>query len=246
VQLARVIGSSMSRIAEAVVAALRLHREIPQHSRGMPYLDIVREFTAVSTSAYPVLIEVLDTVLRRHIVTDARRQWEFDAERPAVTVERAVGFADLVGFTTVANTLEPDELTDLLERFETTVSDVLGAAGGRVVKTIGDEVMFVLDDPGSACSAGLRIVEAVGMDDRLPAVRVGVGAGRVLSYGGDHFGTPVNLAARLVKLAGEGVLADEHAALANRDDTVTVEPLEPQIIKGFERAIPAYTIRRRA
>ena len=55
-------------------------------------------------------------------------------------------FADLVGFTTLSEQLEDDELAALVSRFQSVAFDLVAAGGGRVVKTLGDEVMVVCED----------------------------------------------------------------------------------------------------
>src|SRR6185503_9537109 len=61
------------------------------------------------------------------------------------TVEGAVGFVDLVGYTALAEELEDESLAELVQRFVDLAHDTVVRAGGRIVKTIGDEVMFVTD-----------------------------------------------------------------------------------------------------
>ena len=73
--------------------------------------------------------------------------------------------------------------------------------GGRVVKTIGDEVMFLCANPIAGADLALRLVEAHTEDDLLPPVKVGLDCGPVLLRDGDAFGPTVNRASRLVDLA---------------------------------------------
>jgi adenylate cyclase len=80
--------------------------------------------------------------------------------------------------------------------------DTIAANGAQVVKTIGDEVMFVgLVHEAISAALGLRdVADAEG----LPALRIGVAAGEVLARDGDYFGPVVNLASRLTGVAGPG------------------------------------------
>jgi adenylate cyclase len=124
-----------------------------------------------------------------------------------------VGFADIVGFTATSRNLDEPALAELVERFEETASDVVAEHGGRIVKTLGDEVLYTADTPTLGAEIGLRIAEEVRAGGDTD-VRVGMAYGLVLSLMGDVFGTTVNLASRLTSIARPGtVLAD--AALAD-------------------------------
>jgi adenylate cyclase len=121
----------------------------------------------------------------------------------------AVGFADLVGFTRLTRRLEEEELGELVESFETTAADLVAAHGGRLIKTLGDEVLFAADDAGTAAEIALRLIEAMSQDETMPALRVGIAFGTVTTRMGDVFGTTVNLASRLTSIAPkDAVLVD--------------------------------------
>ena len=69
--------------------------------------------------------------------------------------------------------------------------------GARLVKTIGDEVMFVAGNAPDAVDIACALVA----DPELPPLRVGLAAGEVVTRDGDLYGPVVNLAARLVATA---------------------------------------------
>ena len=83
------------------------------------------------------------------------------------------------GFTRLTRRLEEDELGELVEAFETTAADLVAAHGGRLIKTLGDEVLFVADDPGTAAEIGLRLIETMTGDETMPELRVGMAFGTV-------------------------------------------------------------------
>ena len=89
----------------------------------------------------------------------------------------------------------------MVRRFEEQVWDLVTRAGGRVVKLIGDEAMFVVEDVARACDVGLAFVEA-----SPHPVRVGLACGPVVGLYGDYYGETVNLAARLVRAATPSTL----------------------------------------
>lgn len=132
--------------------------------------------------------------------------------------EIAVGFVDLVGYTAMTQRASRRELHDLLDRFEGLVYDTVAQRGGRVVKTIGDEVMFISAEPAVAVDIGLALVEATAEDDVVPPGRAGLGFGEVLARDGDYYGPVVNLASRTADVAKRGqVLASDelHERLAD-------------------------------
>ena len=123
----------------------------------------------------------------------------------------AVGFADMVGFTMLSQHLGDEELAAVVARFEELAHDTVVALGGRVVKMIGDEVMFVVSSASGAAQIGLSLAEAYSDDELLSDVRVALSIGPVLVKDGDYYGPVVNLASRLVNVAHPGtvLISDE-------------------------------------
>ncbi len=159
----------------------------------------------------------------------------------------ALGFVDLVGSTAWAESLDLREQSLALTRFESAAWSSAVLAGGRVVKTIGDEVFFAAPSADAACTIGLEVCEAAGADHALPPARGAVGFGPVIPREGDYFGPLVNLLARLVKAAapGEVVVTDAAAAMLT-PDMWTVVPLEPAELRGIEGPIRAFHVEHRA
>jgi adenylate cyclase len=141
------------------------------------------------------------------MITDA----EPIEDQPGVV--RSVGFADLVSFTRLVRRLTERDLARMVQRFEALAYDVVSAHGGRVIKTVGDEVLFVAIGTAPAAAIALDLVEAMAHDDVLPDVRVGMASGRVVSRLGDVFGNTVNRASRLTAVARpRTVLVDDAIA----------------------------------
>jgi len=196
--LARVIASAVASIAEALSNATRVGVEMPQIDTGMPYSEVASNVTNVARELLPILWDTIGAVFRRHLVLVSYQQWSTDEDRVAVTVERTIGFVDLVGSTEVLRTLSVSEVAAAVNRFEMLVWDQVNAAGGRVVKLIGDEAMFMLEAPGDACALASAMVE-----HSPHPVRVGLAYGPAVALHGDFYGPTVNLAARLVSVAPE-------------------------------------------
>ncbi|MDR3361174.1 MAG: adenylate/guanylate cyclase domain-containing protein [Bifidobacteriaceae bacterium] len=163
---------------------------------------------------------------RRHLSRIIRRIGEAVAEvGPAdvstetLPLERAVGFADLVGYTAISAKLSATELDVLVQAFTRQCADIVSKGGGRLVKELGDGIMFVTDDPQRAALIALDLADAIGRGGGIPPARVGLVWGRVLGRFGDVFGPSVNLAARLTALAAPSqVLVDRAAAEALADE----------------------------
>ncbi len=128
---------------------------------------------------------------------------------------RTVGFADLVSYTRLSQRMDERALGRLVSRFERLSYDTVAAGGGRVVKTIGDEVLFVAERAADAAGVALELAATMAADPVLPDVRVGLATGGVVQRLGDVFGRTVNLASRLTGLAQPGtVLCDSATAAA--------------------------------
>ena len=229
-QLTRVTGQALSRIAEAQIAAEAETAEVDPAS-----------VAALADAVQPLLTYVW----RRHLVAAALRG--ATAANDTGGTQMVVGFADLVGFTAFSQRRDLAELAAAVDRFEALAYENIPARAGRVIKMIGDEVMFTADDPTTAADIGLALVEAVRNDPQLPTVRVGLASGPVLAWQGDLYGPTVNLASRLVDLARPGtVLASEElgAQLAQRQD-LQLRHLRGERLKGIGK-VPLWVIRGKA
>jgi class 3 adenylate cyclase len=171
----------------------------------------------------------------------ARTHFEGVIRDSSANVVCGVGFADLWGFTALTQTLTPAELSMLLNEFSATVSDVVHANGGRVVKFIGDEVMWVSSTPEQLATAAVDLVNHPKAGEAGLDVRAGLGYGQALAINGDYFGTIVNLAARLVAAAAPGqILASQPLRAELPDWDATVQ--DPLTLKGFDAPVTAYEL----
>lgn len=153
---------------------------------------------------------------------------------------RAVGFADIVSFTTITAEMSTDAFAAFVQTFETRVRDVVSRAGGRTVKTMGDAVFFVADDIRRGAAVALDLADAFPADCPTP-VRAALVWGQVLARFGDVYGAPVNLAARLTPEARPGeVLVDEGtAALLAEEPDLRLTPLDERDLPGVGPTVPS-------
>ncbi len=237
VQMARVIGSSLARVAGALVDSI--DRTDPDEV-GRDADD----FAAIAPVLLPTLLQVMDFVWRRHVQAAARARIlrERGTDRPEGQV---VGFADLVGFTALSQQITAHELATVVDRFEAIAYDAVGQLGGRVIKMIGDEVMFSVPDERSAAEIALALAETYREDDELSDVRVGLAAGPVLVREADVFGPVVNRASRIVNLAFPGTVVcsgELHDALVD-DPGFAWRSIGARNLKDIGRT-PLFVLRR--
>lgn len=232
-QMTRVTGQALARIADAQVTA-----------GAQAVSDLESAVTLASTIA-PVMEPFLSYVWRRHLLAALVRAGTQTATPGGAAV--VVGFADLVGFTAFSQRRDAAELAAVVDRFEALAYEHIAEHGGRVIKMIGDEVMFAVDAPPTAAALALTLVEAFAREPALPDVRVGLAYGPVLAWGGDLYGPTVNLASRLVDIARPGtILASDELGKALHDAPDLVRRrLRLGVLKGIGR-VQAWVVRREA
>lgn len=251
-QLARVVGSSMARIAEAEMSPTVT--SLTGSADPTQSVDTVEEadrFARQADASLPAMARLLEYTWRRHLQAATRRAMYLRARGQSGTLPAlTVGFADMVGFTVLSQQLAEEELAAVVGRFEQVAHDTITARGGRVVKMIGDEAMFVTESPAAAADIALSLAEAYADDELLSDVRVALAHGPVLLQDGDYFGPVVNLASRTVTMAEPGtVLVSEgfHDSLSEQGREIaagfTFRALRPRVLKDLGR-VHLWALRR--
>jgi adenylate cyclase len=233
VQMTRTMASSIARIADAQleVAVERARRQDPE--RGVLVDQRVVDMT-------PWL---LGYIWRKHAEASFGRAIEAIASGEELSL--TIGFADLVGFTALSQELPEHELAALVTRFESLAHETVVLRGGRVVKMIGDEVMFAIDDVRAGVDIALQLADAYSDDDELQDVRVALACGAVLQLQGDLYGPAVNLASRIVGIARPRSVVVSEAVYEQLADDAGYEwrSLRPRTFKGIGR-VPVWRVRR--
>lgn len=239
ISMTRAMGQSLARLAEweaeSVGALLAGRADAPSAD------DVL----AAAELLLPVLERLSNHVWRRHLVAFAGRVLAVPPDELGAR-SLGVGFADLVGFTALSRRIGEDELAQLIDAFEGEATDLVAAQRGRVVKTVGDEVLFVAETVPELVEIGLSLAERFDASGaEVPPVRVGLAYGSVLTRLGDVYGTPVNLAARLTSLARPGtVLVDRDAAAGLEGLTgYRLRRLRRVSVRGFG-SLEAYALHR--
>ena len=231
---ARMLGQHLSRLAEWQVHMLRSVIE------ANPELAAdERQLARFIERLLPDLEQMQSFAWRRHLAAFAGRV--LAARDDFESRQQVVGFADMVGYTSLTRRASESELGALLERFESVASTVIAENHGQVVKMLGDEVLFLADDPIRGATIALTLLEAAEADDDLPPLRCGMAFGRVLGRYGDVYGSTVNLASRLTSVARPGtVLID--IALAeelSEVDEFSIRARRPVSVRGYHRLKPS-------
>jgi adenylate cyclase len=238
----RVVGAATARLAEASGTMSRIAEPDLLITHSQDELTTARAYRAVA-ELIPGMSALIDSVWR-HQISSARSYFEGVISDSSASVTCGVGFADLSGFTALTQRLTPNELSELIVEFGGAVSDVVHADGGRVVKFIGDEVMWVTATPERLVKVAVDLVEYPRAREAGLLVRAGLGYGSVLAIGGDYFGTPVNLAARLVAAAAPGQILASTDVRDELPDWPAI-PQDPLILKGFDSPVVAYDLHLR-
>ncbi|MFH5824292.1 adenylate/guanylate cyclase domain-containing protein [Georgenia sp. AZ-5] len=198
---------------EALVDGTARRRQLDDVSARLVVLDKI-------TTIVDVLQAQLDYSWRRQLAaliarTDAEvaQSHHAPADPYHMPLQRGLGFVDMVAYTRRSTELGSSALADLVQTFEYTSRDVITTHGARVVKTIGDAILYVADDLPTAAEVTVKLIRALQAKENMLPVRASVVWGGVLSRNGDVFGPTVNLASRLVDVAPPGsVLTDQSTA----------------------------------
>ena len=242
VVLARTVGSVMSRLAETLsTTMLTALRDDGERHRGVPRAASPAEEVDLLTSALPLLDGLQHYVYRRHLAAALVRGLR-DTGGAKRTL--AVGFVDVAGYTAMSRRIDENALVRLVERLEERVGDEVNRRGGRVVKTVGDGILFTAPSAAAAAAGILALLDTAGTDDD-PSLHAGLAVGDVVLHQGDVVGSTVNLASRLTDLARPGSLLCDRAAadLLAEVPGMHLRTLRPQRVRGYEHLV-AHVVRR--
>ncbi|WP_310530075.1 adenylate/guanylate cyclase domain-containing protein [Nocardioides sp.] len=245
VNLTRGAGQTMARLADWEVSTLadRVEElEAGDEATGSRVGSALRLIEELSGPFEQMLIYAW----RRHLAAAVARMEAMGAAHEDLhTVDVTVGFADLVSFTALSNQLDREQIGDLVEKFETRCQDVVSMHGGRIIKSLGDSVLFVLNEAVPAVEVAEGIIQVIGRDPRMPDVRIGLASGPVVPRLGDIFGPPVNLASRLTAVARRNrLIVDQDTADLLPAEDFESRRLPARPVRGFGLVEPV-ALRRR-
>jgi adenylate cyclase len=240
----RVMGSALAQVAEAAVALFGANVQRPLTEQQAP-AEVHFKSSVLATQALAGVGSGLDTLFRFHAETAIRRLGR--AREGVDSFESArlvVGFVDLVGFTPLAERVDPRELSALFDDFEDRAFDVITAHDARLVKLIGDAIMFTAFEADDACDIALTLVEEFADDSSPVTPRGALAGGEMLVRGGDYYGPVVNLAARAADLAVPHEVLVSESVAAETGPAFRLEPAGRRLLKGFAQPVALAAVTR--
>jgi adenylate cyclase len=236
----RALGSAMARYTDA----LRTTVTEALLAQGGTEYELSQRFRAWMGIAMPVFGPALEYTGRTHLLERLRQDIltfeEVHAGRLRTTVDTAVAFVDVVGFTQLGEELPEEELGSIAQRL---VDAGMAAAKPpvRLVKSIGDALMLVCPEPEPLVVAALTLVDE---SPDLPEMRGGLAFGPALARDGDWYGSTVNLAARLCDRARPGSVLTTAAVCEGLGDGYRFSHAGPKRLKGIADAVSTVRVRR--
>ena len=232
-QLIRVYGQAVARIADAEVKLFHLYVHEPLIREGVPGLQMGEEMESLAREVLPLCSPIMDhlhqSLLRHFVEQDVVGHLEAEEELDLGRVRVAIAFADLSGYTRLTEEAGEEEAVDLVERFQAAVEITL-PDDARVVKTIGDEVMVVGSDAGALCDWAVGFQE---LQQERPLPRIGLHYGSVLYRDGDYYGREVNLASRVGARAAGGEVLVTWPVVRSAGRHLSFERVGEVKLKGF-------------
>jgi adenylate cyclase len=241
-QLVRVYGQALARIADAEVKLFHLFVHEPLIREGLDGLSIAEEMEGLASDLLPLASPIMDHVHQRwlqHFIEQdvvGHMELEIDDDEEAGRLRVAIAFADLAGYTRLTEEVGEEEALDTVERFVASVEDTLPESA-RVIKTIGDEVMVVGSEPSALVewAVGFQLLQS-----ERPLPRIGVHAGAALFRDGDYFGRAVNLASRVAARAAGGEVLVTRALVEAAERHLDFHHIGDVRLKGFSEPTELY------
>jgi adenylate cyclase len=242
---ARVVGMATARVAEA-------NRDLVVRNLTAPG-DNERELAERLVGAVEFLLpmgtEFLDYAFQANLLEQVKRDVIGAADLASGeiggAVVRTICFADLVEFTSLGEEIAPEELGEVVGRFEELATGIFGPPA-RLVKTIGDAVMVVSPEARPLVEQALDLVAAAAAEgDQFPVLRAGIATGPTLPQAGDYYGRSVNLASRITGIARPGsVLVDTPTREAAGEDRLAYSFAGERRLKGIDARQRLFRVRR--
>jgi adenylate cyclase len=245
-QLVRVYGQALARIADAEVRLFHLYVHEPLIQDGVPNLEMAEEMEGLARELLPLASPIMDHVHQRYLQhfldQDIVGHMELEVETGGDLgrVRVAIAFADLAGYTRLTEEAGEEEAVDIIERFVEAVQDTL-PDDARVIKTIGDEVMIVGSDASAVLDWAVGFQQ---LQTERPLPRIGIHQGLTLYRDGDYYGRAVNLAARVGARAAGGEVLVTRPLVDTAGSHLEFERIGEVKLKGFSESTELFLARQ--
>jgi adenylate cyclase len=247
-QLVRVYGKAMARVADAEVRLFHLYVHEPLMRSGATGVETADEMLELTRRLLPLSSPVMDQVHQRYlqhfVEQDVVGHMESDLDDDGLGLGRmrvTIVVADLAGYTRLTEEEGELEAVDAVERFVDAVEGSL-PEDTRVVKTIGDEVMIVGSEP-----AGLTewAVEFQRQQDERALPRIAIHYGNALYRDGDYYGRDVNIASRVAARAAGGEVLVTRPVVERAPNGLEFDRIAEVRLKGFRESTEVFIARER-
>jgi adenylate cyclase len=203
------------------------------------------EFTSLSEQALLAIYHAKqEHTWTENLIEEVEGALDRAGIRSRMRTLRAICFLDISGYTRLTEERGDEAAAELATRLTPLVQRPSDRYGGKVVKWLGDGVMFHFREPAGAVVAALEMLEAISGAD-LPPAHVGLHAGPVVFQGGDYFGRTVNIAARIADHAEPGqVLVSQEIVNSTDQGDVAFTAIGSVALKGVSQPVELFSARR--
>ncbi len=249
-RLVRVYGDSLRRIAE--VEADWWHRFVvlPTLASGKSEVEMHEATLEFGVELAPLLEQALLAMYHAHqehtwtenLIGEIEDALDRTGLRSRLIRPPAICFLDITGYTRLTEERGDEAAAELASHLTPLVQRPAERHGGKVVKWLGDGVMFHFREPTGGVVAALEMVDAISAAG-LPPAHVGLHTGPVVFQGGDYFGRTVNLAARIGERAAPGqVLVTQEIVDRVAPDGIAFEPVGAVELKGVSEPVQLHAV----
>jgi adenylate cyclase len=247
-QLVRVYGQALARVADAEVRLFHLYVHEPLMRSGATGVETADEMFELTRQLLPLASPVMDQIHQRYlqhfIEQDVVGHMEADLENESVDLGRmrvAIAFADLAGYTRLTEEAGELEAVDAVEQFVDAVEGSL-PDDARVIKTIGDAVMVVGSDPAALAQWAVDFQRGYG-GRMLP--RIAIHYGEALYRDGDYYGRDVNIASRVGARSAGGEVLVTRPVVERARGGLEFDRIAEVRLKGFSDSTEVFVARER-
>jgi class 3 adenylate cyclase len=250
IDMSRVYGDALRRIAEAEMRMVHEHVHVPLIAAGVPEREMARQSHQLIES----LTDVIDPLVRfihhqhllRQVMADVLRHFESPAAAARHGFETTIMFVDLTSYTSLSQVHGDEVAAQVLDRFDGLVRSLVHRHQGTLIKQIGDAFMLTFGDAADAVRFALDLEDAAGREEHFPALRIGIHAGPVLFRVGDYVGNTVNIASRIAAAAMPNeIVLTEPVANAAAAAGLQVGSVGMRMLRGIEEPLGLYRAARR-
>ena len=251
-RMLRVYGDALRRITETEADWWRTQITQPSLASGMSMTEFLRtgaelggEVTSLAEQAMLAIYHAnQEHTWNENLFEEVEEALDRAGLRSKIAASPAICFLDITGYTRLTEERGDEAAADLAARLTPLVQRPAERHDGKVVKWLGDGVMFHFRDSRGGVLAALEMLDAVS-NAALPPAHIGLHTGPVVFQGGDYFGRTVNLAARIGEQAAPGqVLVTQEIVDRVVPDGIAFEPIGAVELKGVSEPVLLHAVTR--